>query len=63
MDAYEKLSDPYEAFSDTSFDDFGSDDILRGRLFALFEIYVFCNDVYQKLGKMTEQDEYGLPKG
>lgn len=50
MDAYEKLSDPDEAFSDTSFEDFGSDDVFGGGLFAFFEIDVLCDNVYQMLG-------------
>lgn len=51
MDAYEKLSDPDEAFSDTSFDDFGLDDVFGGGLFAFVEIDVLCDNIYQMLGK------------
>jgi hypothetical protein len=47
MDAYEKLPDPDEAFSDASFEDFGLDDVFGGGLFAFFEVDVFCDDVYQ----------------
>lgn len=62
MNAYEQLSDPDEAFSDASFEDFGLDDVFGGGLFAFFEINVFCNNVCHMLGKMMDK-EYWLLKG